>query len=100
MLARSNHPHRANNLPVKAAAVFGDPTHSKGQSYSYGSADGSGIFQRIWPSTKLLSTYTFRSYCAEGDFFCDAGGSLDVHYAEVDTYGDAAVDWIVSTVSG
>lgn len=85
---------------VVGAAVFGDPTHTAGQKYVAGSADGSGIFKRIWPSTTLLNSYSnvFRSYCAEGDFFCDAGGDLDVHYAEVDTYGQQAADWIIGLV--
>lgn len=93
-------PHALTPLPVKGAAVFGDPTHTAGKSYSAGNADGSGIFRRVWPSTTLLGTYSsvFRSYCAEGDFFCDAGGSLDVHYAEVDTYGQQAADWIIGLV--
>lgn len=85
---------------IKAAVVFGDPTHRAGQSYNAGDADGSGIFKRVWPSTTILEGYSdvFRDYCAEGDFFCDAGGDLEVHSAELDLYGDDAADWIVGKV--
>lgn len=85
---------------VVGAAVFGDPTHTAGQSYVAGNADGSGIFKRIFPSTTLLASYSnvFRSYCGEGDFFCDAGGSLDVHSASVDTYGEDAANYIIGLV--
>lgn len=88
---------RSDTLSVKGAAVFGDPTHRAGRSYNAGDADGSGIFKRIWPSLPLLNYYAdvYRDYCAEGDFFCDAGGSLEVHSAEVDMYGDDAADWII-----
>ena len=86
---------------VKAAAVFADPTHRAGQSYNEGSADGSGIFKRIWPSLPVLNTYSnvYRDYCQEGDFFCDAGGNLEIHSAAVTVYGEEAAEWIVDRVA-
>lgn len=80
--------------------VFGDPTHAAGRSYNAGDADGSGIFKRVWPSLPLLQSYSnvFRDYCGEGDFFCDAGGNLDVHAAAVDTYGEDAANFVIGLV--
>lgn len=45
----------------------------------------------------LLKTYgsVLRSYCSKGDFFCAAGGNLDIHYAEVPDWMDEAADFVV-----
>ena len=49
----------------------------------------------------MLNTYSdvYRDYCQEGDFFCDAGGNLEIHSAAVDVYGEQAAEWIVDRVA-
>ncbi|KAI1170603.1 carbohydrate esterase family 5 protein [Nemania sp. FL0916] len=83
---------------LTGVAVFGDPTFTVGQSFDAGNATKSGIFSRGGDSLALLSTYApkIRSYCMVHDTVCAFGDSLDVHYAEVDTFAQAAANFIIS----
>ncbi|KAF7195100.1 Acetylxylan esterase 2 [Pseudocercospora fuligena] len=85
---------------VRGVAVFGDPTFTAGQSFDAGTSTKDGIFARRQngSSLALLNTYAsvVKSYCDANDEFCASGNSLDVHYAEVDKYAQAATDFIVS----
>ncbi|EME80762.1 carbohydrate esterase family 5 protein [Pseudocercospora fijiensis CIRAD86] len=83
---------------IKGVAVFGDPTFTAKQSFDAGTSTKDGIFARRGSSLTLLNTYAsvLQSYCDANDFFCASGGSLDVHYAEVDNHAQAATDFIAS----
>ncbi|KAI0153096.1 acetyl xylan esterase [Xylariaceae sp. FL1272] len=83
---------------IKAVAVFGDPTFTVGQSFDVGNATKSGIFSRGGDSLAMLNTYAdvLQSYCMVHDPVCAFGDDLDVHYAEVSTFADAAVAFIAS----
>ncbi|KAF2159482.1 carbohydrate esterase family 5 protein [Zasmidium cellare ATCC 36951] len=86
--------YRAN---IVGAAVFGDPRFNAGQPVSAGDSTSDGIFARD-SSLAALNTWSnvLRSYCDEGDPFCSSDFDLDVHYATVEKYAQAATDWIVS----
>ena len=82
--------------PVEAAVVFGDPRFNAGQAYSAGNSTSDGIFARD-SSLAALGAYAgiLRSYCDEDDPFCASGDNLDVHYATVEKYTQAATDFVV-----
>ncbi|KAF7190021.1 Acetylxylan esterase 2 [Pseudocercospora fuligena] len=81
---------------IEAAVVFGDPRFNAGQAYSAGNSTSDGIFARD-SSLAALGAYAgiLRSYCDEDDPFCASGDNLDVHYATVEKYTQAATDFVV-----
>ncbi|KAI0438453.1 carbohydrate esterase family 5 protein [Xylaria telfairii] len=83
---------------LTGVAVFGDPTFTVGQSFDVGNATKSGIFSRGGNSLALLEAYAprIRSYCMVHDPVCAFGDNINVHYAEVSTFAQAAADFIIS----
>lgn len=81
---------------VEAIIAFADPRHVAGQSYDVGTATENGIFARSNTLSKLnVFSSILRSYCDDDDPVCASGFDLDVHYANVDTYMDDAVNFVV-----
>ncbi|KAK4505128.1 hypothetical protein PRZ48_003091 [Zasmidium cellare] len=81
---------------IIGAAVFGDPRFNAGQPVSAGTSTTDGIFARD-SSLAALNTWSnvLRSYCDEGDPFCSSDFDLNVHFAVVEKYAQAATDFIV-----
>lgn len=81
---------------VEAVVAFADPRHVADQSYDRGTATRDGIFRRISTLDNLNEfSDILRSYCDFNDPFCASGLDLDVHYANVDTYMNDAVNFVV-----
>lgn len=81
---------------VEAVVAFADPRHVADQSYDRGTATQDGIFARDSTLDNLnVFSSILRSYCDKNDPVCARGFDLDVHYANVDTYMNDAVNFVV-----
>ncbi|KAM5430221.1 hypothetical protein McanMca71_007298 [Microsporum canis] len=83
---------------VVAAVLMGDPTHVVGAPYNVGTSDHNGWFPRL--NDKECSGYDNirRSYCDDGDVYCDAGTDGKVHSSYFAKYGADAAAFVVSKV--
>ncbi|KAI5788291.1 carbohydrate esterase family 5 protein [Geopyxis carbonaria] len=81
---------------VAAIVQYGDPRHTSDETYHVGTSDGSGLFPRL--SDQRLTSYVSRArtYCDNGDPFCESGGDLTAHSKYPATYDSAAAQFVLS----
>lgn len=76
---------------IRAVAVFGDPTYRPNRPYNYGDRAADGMFGRSMTDLARLQnfrtgsgTLKLKSWCYNGDFFCDSnftGEGMRIHGA-------------------
>jgi acetylxylan esterase len=84
----------ANQL--KAVIWAGDPRHTSGSPYNYGTATAGGFDAR--PQGFSCSPYTskIRSYCDAADPYCSNGNNANVHQGYGSEYGQNALSFVRS----
>ncbi|KAK2859916.1 hypothetical protein FQN49_004584 [Arthroderma sp. PD_2] len=83
---------------VVAAISMGDPTHVVGVPYNVGTSDHAGWFPRRNNEECAGYDSIRRSYCDNGDVYCDAGTDGDVHGSYFAKYGADAAAFVISKV--
>lgn len=74
---------------LRGVALFADPTYRAGEPWDVkGNGPKNGLFTRDkgafnawtgWSTTSATKVNLVHSYCLANDFFCQGGGSMDVH---------------------
>jgi hypothetical protein len=86
---------------VVAIVLFGDPSHVADASYNRGTANSDGLFPRVDQDECERLGDRLRSYCDEGDVYCELSGPRDedVHGSYIRRYGEEVVDFVVERFS-
>ncbi|KAK4189324.1 cutinase-domain-containing protein [Podospora australis] len=81
---------------VVASVLFGDPSHTLGAPWNYGTSNKSTV---LFPRNNITACEKFaptiRSWCDTGDVYCDAGNNTRTHGSYFANYTLDATEFIV-----
>ena len=81
---------------IKAVVWTGDPSHNASQTFVRGGGYHNGVNARRSNINCTGFGGKIRSYCIDGDVYCDSGKNASAHGLYNQLYAQQAADWVVS----
>ncbi|KAK3389775.1 cutinase-domain-containing protein [Podospora didyma] len=81
---------------LAAVLTYGDPSHTVGAPWNFGTSNKTGIFPRLNITACEPYSDQIRGYCDTGDVYCDRGNNSATHGSYFKNYTKEATEWIVA----